>query len=48
MMKENDVVKADFPVLIIMFFERWGGGGILRNFNEGSLIWSIFLFKVLT
>jgi hypothetical protein len=27
MMKEKDVVKADFSVLIITFFERLLGGG---------------------
>jgi hypothetical protein len=29
MMREKDVVKADFSVIIIKFFERLGGGGIL-------------------
>jgi hypothetical protein len=28
MTKEKDMVKADFPVLFVMCFERlWGGGG---------------------
>jgi hypothetical protein len=34
MMKEKDVVKAHFSVLIIMCFERLGGGGILRNHSD--------------
>jgi hypothetical protein len=37
-MREKDVVKADFSVLIIVYFERLGGGGaILRIISEGSL-----------
>jgi hypothetical protein len=35
MMKEKDVVRADFSVLIIVCFERLcGGGGILRIHSE--------------
>jgi hypothetical protein len=37
MMREKDVVKADFSVLIIMCFERLGvGGRILRILSEDS------------
>jgi hypothetical protein len=35
--REKDVVKADFSVLIIMCFERLGGGGDLRILSEDIL-----------
>jgi hypothetical protein len=37
MMREKDVVKGEFSVLIIMCFERLGGGGGLRIISEDSL-----------
>jgi hypothetical protein len=38
MMKEKDVAKVHFSVLIIMCFKRLGeGGGILRIHGDDSL-----------